>query len=48
MATMTLISEQEATGKVKEIYEQIQKELFSVFCHLPEYMVDNGVRAGDQ
>lgn len=46
MATVPLISEQQATGKVKEIYEQIKKTLGSPFVpnlfkamgNRPEYL----------
>lgn len=54
MATIALISEQEATGKVKEIYDQIQEafglpfvpNLFKAMAHNPELLEANWRRLG--
>lgn len=54
MATIKLISEQEATGKVKEVYEQIQKafglpfvpNLFKAMAHNPDLLEANWGRVG--
>jgi AhpD family alkylhydroperoxidase len=54
MATIRLISEQEATGKVKEVYEQIQKafglpfvpNLFKAMAHNPDLLEANRGRVG--
>ena len=54
MATIALISEQEATGKVKEVYEQIQKafglpfvpNLFKAMAHNPDLLEANWRRVG--
>ncbi len=54
MATIALISEQEATGRVKEVYEQIQKafgipfvpNLFKAMAHNPDLLEANWRRVG--
>lgn len=54
MATIALISEQEATGKVKEVYEQIQKafglpfvpNIFKAMAHNPDLLEANWRRLG--
>lgn len=54
MAMIALISEQEATDKVKEIYEQIQKafglpfvpNLFKAMAHNPDLLEANWTRVG--
>ncbi|OGG46439.1 MAG: hypothetical protein A3F84_15360 [Candidatus Handelsmanbacteria bacterium RIFCSPLOWO2_12_FULL_64_10] len=54
MAMIALISEQEATGKVKEVYEQIQKafgipfvpNLFKAMAHNPDLLEANWRRVG--
>ena len=54
MATIALISEQEATGKVKEVYEQIQEafglpfvpNLFKAMAHNPDLLEANWRRVG--
>ncbi len=54
MATIALISEKEATGKVKEVYEQIQEafglpfvpNLFKAMAHNPDLLEANWRRVG--
>jgi hypothetical protein len=54
MATLALVSEREATGKVKEIYEQIQQafglsfvpNLFKAMAHNPDLLEANWRRLG--
>ncbi len=54
MATIALISEKEATGKVKEIYEEIQKafglpfvpNIFKAMGHNPDLLEANWRRLG--
>ena len=54
MAMVALISEREATGKVKEIYDQIQEafglpfvpNLFKAMAHNPELLEANWKRLG--